>query len=153
MGNSGNRVKLYFGGFQNHCKGRLQPWNLKDTPSKKSYDRPRQHIKRQRHYFANKGPSCHGYGISSSHVWMWVLNYKESWAPKNGCFWTVVLEKILENSVDYKETQPVHPKGDQSWMFIGRANAEAETPILWPPNVMSGLIWKNTDVEKDWWQG
>jgi len=81
-----------------------------------SYDQPRQHIKKQRHYFVNKGPSSQIYGFSSSHVWMWELDYKESWAPKNGCFWTVVLEKTLENPLDCKEIQPVHPKGDQSWM-------------------------------------
>ena len=80
---------------------------LKDTPWKESYDQPRQHIKKQRHYFANKGPSSQGYGFPSSHVWMWELNYKESYAPKNQCFWTVVLEKILESPLDCKEIQPV----------------------------------------------
>ena len=90
------------------------------TPWKKSYDQPRQHIKKQRHYFANKGPSSQGYGFSSGHVWMWELDYKESWAPKNWCFWTVVLEKTLESPLDCKEIQPVHPRGDQSWVFIGR---------------------------------
>ena len=84
-----------------------------------SYDQPRQHIKKQRHYFVSKGPSSQGYGFSSSHVWMWELDYKESWVPKNWCFWTVVLEKTLESPLDYKEMQPVHPKGDQSWVFIG----------------------------------
>ena len=93
----------------------------------------RWHIKKQRHYFANKGLSSQGYGFSSGHVWMWKLDYKESWAPKNWCFWTGVLEKTLESSLDCKEIQPVHPKGDQSWVFIGRADVEAETPILWPP--------------------
>ena len=87
---------------------------------KKSYDQPRQHIKKQRHYFANKGPSCQSYGFSSGHVWMWELDYKESWVPKNWCFWTVVLEKTLESHLDSKEIQPVHPKGNQSWIFIGR---------------------------------
>ena len=82
------------------------------------YDQPRQHIKKQRHYFANKGPSSQGYGFSSSRVWMWELDYKESWAPKNWCFWTVVLEKTLESSLDCKEIQPVHSKGSQSWIFI-----------------------------------
>ena len=89
------------------------------APCKKSYDQPRQHIKKQRHYFAKKGPSNLSYGFSSSHVWMWELDYKESWAAKNWCFWTVVLEKILESPLDFKEIQPVHPKGDQSWVFIG----------------------------------
>ena len=95
------------------------------TPWKESYDQPRQHIKKQRHYFVNKGPSSQGYGFSSSHVWMWELDYKESWVSKNWCFWTVVLEKTL----DCKEIQPVHSKGDQSWMFIGRTDVEVETPI------------------------
>ena len=88
--------------------------------------------KKQRHYFANKGPSSQGYGFSSGHVWMWELDYKESWM-QNWCFWTVVLEKTLESPLDYKEIQPVHPKGDQSWVFIGGTDVEAETPILWPP--------------------
>ena len=88
-------------------------------------------LKKQRHYFANKGPSSQSYGFSSSHVWMWELDYKESWALKNRCLWTVALEKThLESLLDCKEIQPVHPKGDQSWIFIGRTDAEAETPIL-----------------------
>ena len=103
------------------------------TPWKKSYNQPRQHIKKQRHYFASKDPSSQGYDFSSSHVWMWELNYKESWVPKNWCFWTVVLEQSLESPLDCKEIQPVHPKGNQSWMFFGRTDVEAETPILWPP--------------------
>ena len=103
------------------------------TPWKKSYDKPRQHIKKQRYYFANKGPSSQGYGFSSSHVWVWELDSEESWALENWCFWTVMLEKTLESSLDSKEIQPVHPKGHQSWMFIGRTDVEAETPILWPP--------------------
>ena len=110
---------------------------LKETSWKESYDQPRQHIKQQRHDFANKGPSSQGYGFSSSHVWMWKLDYKESWAPKNWCFWTAVLEKTLESPLGCKEIQPVHPKGDQSWVFIGRTDAETETPIFWPPDVKS----------------
>ena len=92
--------------------------------------------------------SSQGYGFSSSHVWMWELDYKESWAPTNWCFWTVVLEKTLESPLDCKEIQPVHPKGDQSWVFIGRTD-EAETPVLWPPDVKSWLIWKDPDAGKD----
>ena len=110
------------------------------------------HIKKQRHYFANKGLSSQGYGFSSSHVWMWELNCEEGWAPKNWCFWTGVLEKTLESPLDCKEIQPVHPKGDQSWIFIGRTDVEAETPILWPPDVKSWLIWKDPDAGKDWGQ-
>ena len=98
------------------------------TPWKKSCDQPRQHIKKQRYHFANKGPSSQGYGFSSSHVSMWEMDYKESLAPKNWCFWIVVLEKALESPLDCKEMQPVHPKQNQSWIFIGRT----ETPILWP---------------------
>ena len=93
---------------------------------KKSYDQPRQHIKKQRHYFANKGPSDQCCGFSSSLAWMWELDYKESWAPKNWCFWTVVLEKTLGSPLDSKVIKPVHPKGNQSWIFIGRIDAEAE---------------------------
>ena len=96
--------------------------------------------------------SSQGYGFSSSHVWMWELDCEESWARKNWCFWSVVLEKTLESPLDCKEIQPVHPKGDQSWVFIGRTDAEAETPILWPPYVKSWLIWKDPDAERDWGQ-
>ena len=105
---------------------------------------------KQRQYFANKGPSSQGYGFSSSHIWMWELDYKESWALKNWCFWTVVLEKTLESPLDYKEVQPAHPKGNQSWIFIGRTDAEAETPILWPPGAENWLIGKDPDAGKDW---
>ena len=114
-----------------------------------SYDQPRRHIKKQRHYFANKGLSRQGYGFSSSHVWMWELDYKESWALKNWCFWTVVLEKTLKSPLDCKEIQPVHPKGNQPWIFIGKTDAEAETPILWPPDAKNWLFWKDNDVGKD----
>ena len=93
--------------------------------------------------------SSQGYGFSSGYVWMWELDYKESWGPKNWCFWTVVLEKILENPLDCKEIQPVHPKLDQSWIFIIRTDAEAETLILWPPDAKSWLIWKDPDSGKD----
>ena len=118
------------------------------TPWKESYDQPRQHIKKQRHYFANKGLSSQGYGFSSSRVWMWELDYKESWAQKNWYFWTVVLEKTLESPLDCKEIQPVHPKGDESWVFIGRTDVEAETPILSPPDAKSWLIWKDLILGK-----
>ena len=91
-----------------------------------------------------------GYGFSSSHVWMWELDYKERWVPKNWCFWTVVLVKTLESPLDYKEIQPVHPKGNQSWIFTGRTDVEAETPILWPPDVKNWLIWKEPDAGKEW---
>ena len=100
------------------------------TPRKESYDQPKEHNQKQRHYVANKGPSSQGCGFSSGHVWMWELDYKESWASKNWCFWTEVLEKTLESLLDCKEIQPVHSKGDQSWVFIGRTDVKAETPIL-----------------------
>ena len=96
------------------------------TPWKKSYDKPRQNIKKQRHYFANKGPSSQSYGFSCGHVWMWELDCEESWALKNWCFWMVVLENTLESPLDSKEIQLVHPKGDQTWIFLGRTDAEAK---------------------------
>ena len=123
----------------------LPPW-------KESYDQTRQHIKQQRHFFAKKSPSSQGYGFSSSHVWMWEVDSKESWALKNWWFWTVVLEKTLESPLDCKEIQPVHPKGGQSWVFIGRTDIEVETPILWPPDVKNWFIWKDLDAGKDWGQ-
>ena len=97
-------------------------------------------------------PPSQGYGFSSSHVWMWELDNKESWVLKNWCFWTVMLEKTLESPLDCKEIQPVHPKGDQSWVFIGTIDAEAETPILWLPDSKNWFIWKDPDAEKDWGQ-
>ena len=120
------------------------------APWKESYDKPRQHIKKQRHFFANKGPSSQSCGFSSSHVWMWELDHKEGWALKNWCFWTVVLEKTLESPLDCKETKPVSPKGNQSWIFTGRTDAEA--PILWPPHSKSLLIRKDPDTGKDYRQ-
>ena len=93
-----------------------------------------------------------GSDFSSSHEWMWGLDYKESWAPKNWCFWTVVLEKTLESPLDWKDIQPVHPKGDQSWVFTGRTDVEAETPMLFPPDTKSWLIWKDPVAGKDWGQ-
>ena len=109
-------------------------------------------IKKQTQYFANKGPSSQSCGFSSSHVWMWALDHKEDWAPKNWCFWTVVLEKTLESPLGSKEIQPLSPKGNQSWIFIGRTDAEVETPILWPPDGKSRLIGKDPDAGKDWRQ-
>ena len=114
-------------------------------------NQPRQHIQKQRHYFVNKGLSSQGYGFSSGHVWMWELDFKESWVPKNWCFWTVVLEKTLESPLDCREIPPVHSK-DQSWVFIERTDAKAEIPILWPPHVKSWLLIKDPDAGKDWGQ-
>ena len=104
----------------------------------------------QRCYFASKGLSSQRYGFSSSHVWMWELEYKESWAQKNWCFWTVVLEKTLESPLDCRDIQRVHPKGDQCWVFIGRTDAEAEALVLWLPDAKNWLIWKDPDVGEDW---
>ena len=123
------------------------------APWKKSYYKPRQHIKKQRHSFANKGPSCQSYGFFSRHVWMWELDYKESWVPKNWCFWTVVLEKTPESPLDCKEIKPVNRKGNQLWIFIGKTDAEAEAPILWPSDAKSQLIGKDPVAGKDWKQG
>ena len=124
------------GDCSHEIKKTLAPW-------KKSYDQPRQHIKKQRHYFANKDLYSQSYGFSSSHVWMWELDHKESWALKNWCFWIVVLEKTLESPWDCKEIKLVNPKGNQSWIFIGRTDVEAETLILWPPDAKSLLMGKD----------
>ena len=109
-------------------------------------------VKKQRHYFANKGPYSQSYGFSSSLILIWVLEHKEDWIPKNWCFLIVVLEKILGSPLDSGEIKPVHPKGNQSWIFIRRTDAEAEAPILWPPDAKSWLIGKDSDDEKDWRQ-
>ena len=154
MGNDGNSDRLYFVGLQNHFRWWLQPWNKKTlAPWKKSYDQPRQqHIKKQRHYFANKYLSSQSYGFSGSHVWMWELDCEESWALSNWSFRTARLEKTFASPLDCEEIQPVHPKGDQSWVFIGRTEAEAEAPILWPPDEKSWLIGKDPDAGKYWRQ-
>ena len=122
------------------------------APWKESYDQPRQHIKKQRHCFVNKDPSSQGCGFSSSHLWMWELDYKESWVLENWCFWTVVLEKTLESPLDCKEIKPVNPKGNQSWIFTGRTDAEAKSPIVWSPNAKSQLTGKDPNAGKDWGQ-
>ena len=109
-------------------------------------------IKKQRHYFADKDPSSQSYGFPNSHVWMWELDYKVSWALKNWCFWIVVLEKTLESPLDCKEIKPINLKGNQSWIFIGRTDAKAEIPIFWPPDAKSWLIGKDPDAGKDWRQ-
>ena len=119
------------------------------APWKKSYDQSRQSIEKQRHHFSNKGPYSQSYDFSSSHVWMWELYHKEDWAPKNWCFWIVVLEKTLESPLDSKEIKPVNPGGNQSWIFIGRNHAEAEAPRLWPPDTKSRLTGKDPDAGKD----
>ena len=123
MGNCWNSVRYYFEGAPKPLQMVIAPMKLKHGYSwKESYNQLRQHIKKQRHYFANKSLSSQGYGFSSGHVRMWELDYKESWTPKNWCFWTVVLEKTLESPLACKEIQPAHSKGDQSWVFIGRTD-------------------------------
>ena len=118
------------------------------APWKKSYDQPRQHIKKQRHYFVNKGPSSQSYGFSSSHVLIWELDSKESSVPKNWCFWTVLLEKTLESPWDCKEIKAVNPKGNHSWIFIKRTDAETEAPVLWLPDGKNWLIGEDPDPRK-----
>ena len=122
------------------------------APWKKSYAKPSQCIKKQRYHFANKVSYSQSYGFSSSHVWMWELDNKEGWALKNLCFWTLLLEKTLESPLDYKEIQPVYLKGNQSWIFIGRTDFEAEAPIIWPPDAKNWLTGKDPDVGKNWRQ-
>jgi len=114
------------------------------APWKESYDQPRQHIKKQRHYFANKGPSSQGYGFSSSHVWMWELDCNETWVLKNWCFWTVVLEKTLESPLDCKQIQPVHPKGNQSSVFIRRRCWS------WSSNTLATWCEELTHLKRPW---
>ena len=121
------------------------------TPWKESYDQTRQHIKKQRHYFVHKGPSSQSYGFSSSHVWMWELDHKEGWVLKNWCL-RIVLEKPLESPLDSQEIKLVNPKGNQPWIYTGRTDAEAEAPILWPPDANRQFIGKDSDARQDWRQ-
>ena len=146
------QCQTFFGGAPKSLQMVISAMKLKDTPWKKSYDQPRQHIKKQRHYFANKGPSSQGYGFSCGHVWMWELDCEESWALRNWSFWTVVLEKTLESPLDCKEIQPVHAKRYQSRVFFGRTDAKDGIPILWPPHANSWLIGKESDAGRDWGQ-
>ena len=117
-----------------------------------SYDKPRQCIKKQKHRFADKGLHSQSYGFSGSHVQMWELDRKESWVLKNLCFWTVVSEKALESPSDCKKIQPVNPEGNHPWIFIWKADAEAETPTIWLPDEKNWLIEKDPDAGKDWRQ-
>ena len=152
MGKQWKQCQTLFFGLQNHCRcdcsheikrclvlGRKVMTNLDS-------------IFKSRYYFAKKGPSSQGYGFSCGRVWMWELDCEESWALKNGCFWTVVLEKTLKSPLDCKEVQPVHPEGDQPWDFFGRNDAKAETPVLWAPHAKSWIIGKDSDAWRDWEQ-
>ena len=146
---SGNSDRFYFLGLQNHCGRWLQPWNQKTfAPWKESCDKPRQDIKKQRHHFAKKGLYSQSYGFSSSCVQMWKLDCKAGFVPKNWYFWIVMLEKTLESPLDSKEIKPVNPKGNQSWIFIGRTVDKAEALILWPPDVKSWLMGKTLILGK-----
>ena len=139
-------VTFYFLGLQNHCWLWLQPWNSKTlAPEKKNYDQPGQHIKKQRHHFVDKGLCSQSFSFPSSHVWMWELDHKEGWAPNNGCFRIVVLEKTVESLLDCKEIKSVNHKGNQSWIFIGRTDAETEAPILWLPDARADSL-ENTQM-------
>ena len=140
---NGNSDRLYFLGLQNHCGRWLQPWNWKMlAPWKKSYDKPRWHIKKQRHHFADNDLYSQSYSFSSSQVQVLDLVHQESWMPENWCFWTVMLEKTLESPLDSKKIKPVHPKGNLSWIFIGRTGFWSWNSNIWPPNVKNWLIWK-----------
>ena len=143
---NGNSDRLYCLGLQKSLQRMTAAMKLRHLLLGR---KPRQHIKKQRHYFADKGLSSQNYGFSSSHVWMWELDHKEGWAAKKGCFWTVVLEKTLKSPLDCKEIKPVNPKGNRSWAVIGRTDAEAEAPILWCKEVTQ---WKNPDAGKYWRQ-
>ena len=150
MGKQLKQWETLFWGAPKSLQMVIAAMKLKNTYSlKEKLWQPRQHIKKQRHYFADYGLSSQSYGFSSSHIWMWESDYKESWALKDWCFWTVVLEKTLESSLDSKEIQPVNPKGNQSWIFVGMTDAEAETLILWPPDVKNWLIGKDPDAGKN----
>ena len=145
-GKSGNSDRFTFLGSKITMDGDYSHKIKTLVPWKKCYDKPRKHIKKQRHHFVNKGPYSQNYDFSSSHVWMWELDHKEGWALKKWCLWTMVLEKTLESPLDCKEIKPVNPKGDQSWIFTGRTDAEA--PILWPPDAKKDLLEKTLMLGK-----
>ena len=151
MGKQWKQWQTFFAWAPNQCRWWLQSWNEKKlAPWKKSYDQTRQHFKKQRHCLSDKSLSSQSYGFSISHVRMWELDHKERWVLEYWCFWTMVLEKTPEGLLDSKEIKPVHPKVNQSWIFIGRT--DAETPILWPPDAKNWLTGKDPDVGKDWRQ-
>ena len=142
-------MRDYFFGLQNHCSHEIKRCLLLGRKAMTYLD---SILKSRDIILPTKGLSSQSYGFPSSHVWMWELHYKESWALKNRCFWTVVLEKTLESPLECKEIQQVHPKGSQSWIVIGRTDAEDETPILWPPDAKNWLTEKDPDAGKDWRQ-
>ena len=133
-----------------HCRWILYQLSYQGSLGGKAMNKTRQSIKEQRHHFASKGLYSQSYGFSSSHIWMWELDHKEGWDPKNWCFLIVVLKKTRESPLDCKEIKPVNPKGNQPWILVGRTDAEA--PIFWPPEANSQLVWKDPDAGKDWRQ-
>ena len=145
--NNGNGDRLYFGGLQNHYSHEIKRCLLLGRKAITNLD---SILKSRDITLPTKVPLVKAMVFPVVMLWMWELDYKESWAPKNWCFWTVVLEKTLESPLDHKEIQPVNPKGNQSWIFIGRTDAEAETPILWPSDEKNWLFWKDPDAGKDW---
>ena len=150
-GNSGNSDRLFFGGSKITADGDCSHEIKRHLLLGRKVMTNLNNILKSRD-LANKGPSSQSYGFSSSHVWMWELDYKERWAPMNWCFWTVVLEKTLESPLDCKEIKPVNPKGNQLWIFIGKTDAEAEAPVLWRPEAKSLLIGNDPDAGKNWGQ-
>ena len=149
MGGKWKQWQILFSWAPKSLRIMTQPW-IKRCLLLGRKDKPRQHIKKQRHHIANKGLYSQSYDFPHCYVWMWELGHKKCWVPKNRCFWTVVLEKTLESPLDCQEIKPVHPHGNQLWIFIGRTDAEAEAPVLWPSDVKSRCIGKNPDAEKDW---
>ena len=146
MGKQWKQWQTLFSWAQKSLKMVTETMKLKMlAPWKKSYDAPRQCIKKQRHYFADKGLSSKAYGFSGSHAWMWELDHEESRVSRNWCFWTMVLEKTLESPMDCKEIQPVNPKGNQSWILTGRTDAKADTPILW---LLQYFMWRTDSLGK-----
>ena len=150
--NNGNSERLYFLGLKITLDGDCSHEIKTLAPWKKSYTLSRQRIIKHRHFFANKGLSSQTYVFFSSYVRMWELDFKESWSPKNWCFWTVVWVKTPESPLDCKEIQPVNPKGNQSWIFTEKSHAEAKTPIPWPPHAKNWFLGKDPDAGKDWRQ-
>jgi len=145
------RVRHDWATSQNYCSDYSHAIKTL-APEKKNYDKPRQCTKKQRYHFADKCLYSQSYGFSSSQVWMWELDHKESWMTKNWCFWITGLEKTLESPLGSKEIKPINLKGNQPWIFIERTDTEAEAPIHWPPDVKSQFIGKDTDVGKNWGQ-
>ena len=153
VGETGKQWQTLFWGAAKSLQMVTAAMKLKYIYSlEEKYDQTWQHIQKQRLYFANKGLSSQKYSFSSSHVWMWELDYKASWALKNRCFWTVLLEKTLESHLNSKVIQPVHPIGNQFWIFIGKTDVEPGTPILWPPDAKNWRLWKDPNAGKDWRQ-